>query len=197
MDILIFVLKATLVLAINIGFGYLISYCFHAFFFYPKKVYIFAKYPLAFTPGLLHRKKKQLLDYINTKLEEYYTYVNNDYFEKNFLTDFENKIHDEVYPYILKFLEKDWMPAFVKEKLEHILSDILWMIIYKLTRTVFPKILHDIKIDRKIELLDIKLDIYKLRELFEKHIYKYLLYFNLAFFTVIGLLNMLLFIILA
>ncbi len=197
MDIIMFIIKALFVLVINIGLGYILSYCFHAFFFYPKKLYFLGKYPVSFTPGLLHRKKKQLIDYLNKKLNEYFDYVKKDYFDINFLTEFENKIFNDCYPHIHKFLNKDWLPGFLKTRLEYLISDLLWLIIYKLTRKIIPKLLKDYQAEKQILLLDIKLDIYKLKQLFEEHVFKYFLYFNLVFFTIIGIINMFLFVILA
>lgn len=197
MIFILFLLKSLIVLGINIGFGYLISYCFHFYFFYPRKLYLFNRYHFPFSPGLLHRKKKVLIDYLHNKLNEYYNYTKQDYFQKNFLTDFENKIYNEIYPFVSKFLEKEWIPSFLHKKLLDISSNLTWSVIYKITRVVFPKSLHEFQVDQKIDMLDIKLDIYKLRELFEEYVYKYFLYFNLTFFTVVGLMNMIVFMVLA
>ncbi|MDD4156115.1 MAG: hypothetical protein WC234_01990 [Endomicrobiaceae bacterium] len=197
MDVLFFIIKALIILTVNIGLGYLLSYCFNAFFFFPKKLYFLGKYQVPFTPGLLHRKKKLLITYLSGKLYEYNQYVHSEYFEKNFLTDFENKIFDEIYPYVKNFMSRNWMPDFLKTKIEYLMADLVWMLIYKLTRTIIPKLLRDHQAEKQILLLDLKLDIYKLKELFDEYVYKYLLYFNLAFFTVIGIINTILFILLA
>ncbi|MDD2387961.1 MAG: hypothetical protein PHP52_14395, partial [Bacteroidales bacterium] len=107
------------------------------------------------------------------------------------------KIFDEIYPYVKNFMSRNWMPDFLKTKIEYLMADLVWMLIYKLTRTIIPKLLRDHQAEKQILLLDLKLDIYKLKELFDEYVYKYLLYFNLAFFTVIGIINTILFILLA
>jgi len=193
MDVFIVILKGLIVFGINVGFGYLISYCFHFFLFYPRKIYIFNRYPLKFTPGLLFRKKKQLINYLKRIVAEYYDYVRRDYFDSNFLTEYENKIYNEVFPHVKSFVDREWIPSFISKKLNHLLSELVWMIIYQLSRTILPRILREVEIEKKIDILDVKMDIFKLREYFEEYVYKYFLYFNLAFFAVVGIMNMIVF----
>lgn len=197
MDLLVAILKGLVVLGVNIGFGYLITYSFHFFLFYPRKICLFGKYPLKFTPGLLFRKKKQLIDYLKKIMADYYDYVSRDYFDKNLLTEYENKIYNEIFPHIKKFVTKEWLPSFISDRINNLLSDLTWMIIYQLSRNILPQILREVQVERKIDILDMKMDIFKVREYFEEYVYKYLLYFNLTFFAVVGVINMIVFWILA
>ena len=197
MDILITILKGIIVLGINIGFGYVISLCFHFYFFYPRKIVLFNTYELKFTPGLVFRKKKQLINLLHKTLNDYFDFAKRDYSHPNFLTEYENKLYEEVFPYIKDFISKEWMPAFISSKIESILSDLTWFLIYKLSRTIIPRLLKELEVEKKIDILDAKLDVYRLRDYFDEYFYKYYLYFNLAFFAVVGILNMIVFWILA
>ena len=197
MDILFSIFKGLVILGVNISFGYLISYCLHFYLFYPRDVYFFNKYHFYFSPGLIFRKKKKLISYMHSKVAEYLTCVKEDYFHKNFLTEYEEMFYKEAYDYLKRSLDLDWLPKLIKEKLEYLLSHLVWTVILKLTRTIIPELIQEYNIDQKIDKLDMILDVYKLRTLFEEHFYRYMLYFNLFFFSVVGVLNMIMFFLLS
>ena len=197
MDIFITILKGIIVLGINIGFGYLISLCFHFYFFYPRKIYLFNKFDVHFTPGLAFRKKKQLINFLHKSLNDYIDYSKRDYTQTNFLTEYENKLYNEVFPYIKDFIIKEWVPDFISSKICSVISDLTWMIIYKISRTIIPRLLKEFEVEKKIDILDAKLDVYRLRDYFDEYVYKYYLNFNLIFFAIVGVMNMIVFWILA
>ena len=193
---MIIFLKCIIILCLNILLGWFIAYSLHFYLFYPRKIFFFNKYRFYFSPGLIYRKKEKLITYLHDKVNEYYQYVNQDYIEINFLTNFENKMYDEIFSFIKKYLKREWIPEFIRSKVMEMISWLLWMGIRYLTRTFIPRYILEHKLHQKIDILDIKLDVNKLKKYYEEYIYKNYLYFNLVFFTVIGLINMVLFIIL-
>ena len=193
MELLLIILKGVIVLGVNIGFGYILSECIHFYLFHPRKIVVCNKIDLRFTPGLVFRKKRQFINYLHKLLIDYFDYAKRDYFQVNFLTEYENKLYDELFPLITKYINKDWIPEFISKKLDSVLSDLTWMLIYKLSRTLIPRLLKDLQVEKKIDLLDTKLDVYKLRDYFDEYFYKYFLQFNLAFFAFVGVMNMVVF----
>ena len=189
-------LKCLIIVGVNIGLGYLISYAWHFYLFYPRKIYIFGKYHFYFSPGLLHRGKKNLIEYLHKKLKEYFEFAKKDIWNINFLTDFEKKAYKEIFRFIKKYLKNDWLPNYLKKRINEVISVLLWITIRHLTRSVMPRVLIELQMEYRIDLLDLKLDVYKLSKLFEKHVYKYILGFNICLFTLVGVINMALFLIL-
>ena len=196
MNFLFIFLKCLIILGVNIGFGWFISYVFQFYLFHPRKIYLFGKFPFYFSPGLLYRGKAKLINYLHQILIDYFEYVKEGYNHINFLTDFEKKMYKDIFPFLKKYLDMDWMPDLLKNKLNVVLSTILWMVIRHLTRSVFPRILIEINMECKIDLLDLKLDVNKLKFLFDKYFYNLLLAINLSVFAIAGMCNVLLFFIL-
>jgi hypothetical protein len=196
MNIFVLICKSLLVLIVNIGFGYAISYAFYFLFFYPRNIYFFAKYHFYFSPGIVYKKKEQLLKYLNKWVVDYFECVKQDYRIKNFLTEYENKIFDEIYPFITDFIQNEWIPEFLENKINCTIAKIIKKGIRIFSRDILPQFLEEWGIFTKLDILDLKLDIKKLENLVNKYVYQYFLKFNLFFFTIIGLMNMLLFMIL-
>ena len=197
MDTFIFLLKAILVLGINIGFGYIISICFHFYFFYPRKIVWFNRYHLWCTPGFTYRRKAQLIEYLKQLIDDYFDMVKQDFRFYNQLTKYETRVYKEIYPYIVDFCDRDWIPQILEDKINELISNGLWFAIRKFSRSILPSLLNDWQIYTKLDLLDLKLDIKKLEDLFNLHFYRYFRLFNICFFAIVGILNMILFLILA
>ncbi|MCL2063620.1 MAG: hypothetical protein FWG98_04525 [Candidatus Cloacimonetes bacterium] len=196
MDILIIIIKCLIIVAINISLGWLISYSWHFYLFYPRKIYLWGKHHFYFSPGLFYRKKKDFIKYLHKKIKEYFEYAKKDFRNVNFLTSFEKNTYNEIFAFIKKNLNNEWLPKSVKHNINQAISCILWVLIRHITRSVIPRLMIELQIDYKIDLLDLKLDINILRKVFLEHIYKYFYWFNLIFFTFVGILNMIIFLIL-
>ena len=197
MNVLIVILKCLIILSVNIGFGMMICACLRFYLFHHKKEVIFKKYHISFTPGLLYRKKKQFILYLKKLINNYYEYIKKDYTATNFLTEYERKIYHAIYPIVIKYIDKDWLPDFVREKMYDIISKMTWFIVRMFARNILPQMLAEWKIYTKIDHLDVKIDIYEIKHYFDKYLYHYLLKFSLTFFTIVGLINMAMFLILA
>ena len=196
MDFLIIFIKCLIIIIVNIGLGWLISYSWHFFLFYPKKIYLLGKYHFYFSPGILYKGKSKFINYLHQKLKEYFEYAEKGVNHANFLTKFEKDAYREIYAFLKEYLEQPWMSDSIKAWVKDTSSKILWIAIRHITRSVFPRILLELKIEHKIDILDMKLDIEIAKKLFEEHIYKYFKWFNLLLFSVVGLVNMVLFLVL-
>ena len=189
-------INCLLILIVNISVGLILCSTLKFYLFYPRKIFLFGKYGLSCTPGLLFRYKNTLISYLHIKLKEYRNSLLQEYRNINFLTDLEKKIYHELYPYLQKFLHNTWIPDFIRYRANIMLSNLFWMLIRFITRNIIPRLLVEYQIEYKIDLLDLKLDIYELKNLFIKHVYNYLLIFNICFFFIIGIINMVLYLIL-
>ena len=193
MDFLIIFSKGLLFIILNILLGYLFCYVIHKLLFYPKKVYLFGKYPLSFTPGFVHRKKKKLIDYLHGKLKDYLLYAESDESERNFLTDFEKKIYKELIPVIKRTFFTNWIPKVVRDFFDGLLEDISWHFIRKLTRMIIPRLVVEFKLHKQIDLLDLKLNVYELEKYFNEYVYSFMMTFVLVSLGVVGIFNAILY----
>jgi len=197
MTVLLFIVKSLIILGVNIAFGYIICIFFHGFFFYHRKVILFGKYPVPFTPGLVYRKKEQLIHYLYSLIDNYFEYVKRDYRERNTLNEYEHRVYHELFPIITDFCERDWIPGFLEDKLHDFLSRMLWAIIRKFSRSILPTLLREWDIYTKLDIVDLKLDVSKIRQIFDDYFYQYFMWFNIVFFAIVGVLNMVMFMILS
>ena len=190
------ILKCLIIFISNVIFGWLLGKILFFYLFYPRKVYIFPKKSLIFTPGLFFRYKEKLISFLHRILKEYIECTNMDYRSVNFLTDFEKKIFKEVYPFMQKLFRKSLMPEFFRYRINGVLTNILWKLIRYLSRNLLPRLILQLQVEHKIDILDLKLDIYQVRRLFRDNILNYIQLFNICLFSIVGLLNILLFIVL-
>jgi len=85
------------------------------------------------------------------------------------------------------------MPNIIKKNIERQVSQLTWFFIYKFSRTIIPNMIKDLNINQKIDKIDLIVDVYKLRKIFEEHFFYFILNFNILFFTLVGIVNVLLF----
>lgn len=192
MAFLIFLLKCLIFLGINIGFGLLFLYLFKWFFFLSKPVYIFGK-KMPLTPGLLHRKKKWLINKLYQIIKEYLQFAMDEMDRYNYLARFEDKLNKQYQDFVSPLLDNVPLPRFLKTKFEKWIFSFGKMLIRKLLRSFIPWIIEQADLQGKVQLLDDKLDIFMIERYFNEYVFKYLRYFTIAFWGLTGLLNVFIF----
>ena len=187
-------LKSLVFILINVLCGYLFVYTIKFILFYPRtKKYIFNK-KIPFTPGLIPRKKDWLINKVETLLRDYLRdcKINT---EKSRVTRWENKVFKKAWNKC-EYVEKiKYLPGFIKEKLHYICSLLAYEFAKQFLRDFVPYLMERYNIKQYINLADKKIDIDTIRDFYNKYIYKYSLYIVLTFFGLMGLLNMLIYLI--
>lgn len=195
MFFLIGLLKFIIILGVNIGFGLLLSSLIYSFFFCSRTKYFFG-YKIPFTPGLLYRKKKWLINKLNKLVNDYIRYASDENLQNNYLAVFERKMQKNIHESLKEFFKGKMLPAFMKNKLVSWLQSLSQLIVRKITRELIPYIIFTADISGKIDLLEDKLNIDMLKTYFNEYVYKYILYFIYIFFGLIGICNSVLYLIL-
>ncbi len=192
MFFIIGLIKCLLFLAINIGVGLSFCYLFKWFFFLSKPLYLFGKH-IPFTPGLLHRKKKWLINKLFQIIKDYLQYAMDEANRHNYLARLEDNLNNQYQEFTSPFLLNTPLPHFIKAKFEKWIQSFGKMLIKKLLRSFVPWVINQADIKGKIELLNEKLDIFMIERYFNEYVFKYILYFTIAFYGLTGLLNIIIF----
>ena len=116
MIFLLGLLKFLIIVLANIAVGYVLYKGVLLYFFCEEQRY-FLGYKIPLTPGLLHRKKKWVINKLSDLLAQYLEYANNDRDRDNYLSRFEDKLFDTFHTAIQQFFEEKTLPSFIKATL--------------------------------------------------------------------------------
>ena len=165
-----------------------------AFLFIPRKEKRLFGTRVIGTPAFAYRKKiwlirkldKMLLDYIRDSRDES---------QNSRVTKWEQDAFKKAWDKF-EFLEKiKFLPRVLIEKIRYFLSVLVFEIVKQFLRTFIPYLMEKYEVKKYIQLLDKKLDMEIIRSYFNRYVYKYMLIVSLTFFSLIGLGNMVIYLI--
>ncbi len=187
-------LKSLTFILFNVFIGFLIVFIIKKFLFFPKRpIYISGK-RIPGSPGFLFRKKEWLIKRLKKLLYEYLKDTVSES-EETKIARWEQKAYRDTWDK-LEFLDNiRFLPRNIKEKIRHFISLIVFEIIKQFLRSFVPFLMKKYQVEKYIEILDNKLDMNLILEYFNKYIYKYMLIISLSFYFLIGLGNMILYLI--
>ncbi len=186
-------LKSLLFIVWNIALGFAILISIKWFLFNPKPKFIFGK-KLPLTPGFLVRKRDWLFNKARDILHDYLEQAE---FEKNgYLAKWEKAVYEAVWDKTSFIEEWKFIPKSLKEKLHTFLSTASRDIARNLLRKTVPRMIEQYRLELQIEKYDFQFSIDFFYGYFRRYIYKPLCYAFLAINTIIGVLNMFLFLVL-
>lgn len=186
-------LKSLIFIVWNIALGFAVLASVKWFLFNSKALFVFGK-KLPFTPGLLVRKRDWVFNKARDILHDYLEQAEN---EKNgYLVKWEKAIFEAVWEKTAFIEEWKYIPRGIKQKLHTTLSTATRDIARNILRKTVPRMIEQYRLELQIEKIDFKLSIEFFYTYFQKYIYKPLWYAFLAVNTLIGILNMILFLIL-
>ncbi len=187
-------LKSLLFIVWNIALGFAILASLRWFLFNPKAKFIFGK-KILFTPGFLVRKRDWLFNKARDILHDYLEQAE---YEKNgYLAKWEKAVYEAVWEKTSFIEEWKYVPKSLKEKLHTLISVASRDIARNLLRKTVPRMVEQYRLELQIEKFDFQFSIDFFYTYFKKYIYKPLWYAFLAINAIIGISNMILFIILA
>ncbi len=187
-------LKSLLFIVWNVALGFAILATVKWYLFNPKARFIFGK-KILFTPGLLVRKRDWLFNKVRDILHDYLEQADSQ--KTGYLTKWEKAIFDVVWEKT-NFIE-NWklIPKGIKEKIHMSLSTACRDIARNLLRKTVPRIIEQYRIELQIDKFDFQFSIDFFYNYFKKYVYKPLWYVFLGVNCIIGILNMILYLILA
>ncbi len=187
-------LKSLTFILFNVFIGFLIVFIIKMFLFFPKRpIYISGK-RIPGSPGFLFRKKEWLIKRLKKLLYEYLKDTVSES-EETKIARWEQKAYRDTWDK-LEFLDNiRFLPQNIREKIRHFISLIVFEIIKQFLRSFVPFLMKKYQVEKYIEILDNKLDMNLILEYFNKYIYKYMLIISLSLYFLIGLGNMIFYLI--
>ncbi|MBC8384111.1 MAG: hypothetical protein H8E57_01170 [Candidatus Cloacimonetes bacterium] len=178
----------------NLLAGYLIVFTVKAIIFYPTKPVFYRNKKIPFTPGLAYRKKNWLIKKISGLLSNYLKDCESAELDTR-VAKWENEVYKKAWDRLDQIERFKLLPAKFRENIRHFLSMIVYELVRQFLMIFVPYLLDKYKVENYIELVSQKLDVDTILGYFDKYIYRYMLYFSLSFFFLVGFGNMILFII--
>jgi len=185
-------LKGLFFILFNLLSGFLIVFTIKAILFLPRKAYYFNGKKIIFTPGLLYRKRDWLMNKIRKELKDFLAEAKSDG-EEGRISKWEKEAFKKAWEKF-EFIEKPrFVPKVIKENLHFFFSAITFEVVKQFLRSFIPYLMEHYQINKYVQLLDKKLNIDIIYGYFNKYLYKYLMWFSLGFFLIVGIGNMIIY----
>jgi len=142
---------------------------------------------LFFTPGLIIRKEKQLLQKIDQAIVEYHKFCLDK--DSATLTRVEDKLSRIIFQKTEFLQNYHFLPTFLSLFLRKILSGVVYQIALQAGREILPSLSNKYEIETRLQEVRAKIEPELIEELSQKYFFKYLLYFFATLGTLIGATN--------
>jgi len=187
-------LESLLFIVWNIALGLVVVYFIRWFLFNPKAKFVFGKRCIL-TPGFLVRKRDWLFEKAREILHDYIRQAENANLKDGYLAKWEEKVRSVLWEKT-DFVDS-WplMPAKMKASIRKKIVDAFTGIVSKLLRKTVPRMLEQWRVEHRIDDYDFQFSIEFFRKYYNLYVHKYLLYLFLIVNFIIGVENMILYLI--
>lgn len=189
-------LKSLLFIAWNIVIGLGLVFLLRCLLFNLKSRFIFGMH-IPLTPGFIIAKR----DWIFNKARE----IVNDYLKQaeslsdsfGYLSKWEKLIYDTVMEKV-QFMD-GWvlLPQSWKDKIKKTIAKAARDIARMILRSLIPKLIEQLQVEKRIDDFDEQFSSRVLRQYYNQYVHKYLIYLFLVLNLLIGITNMILYLIIA
>ncbi len=189
-------LKSLLFIVLNVGLGLLLVYLLKWFLFNPKqRKFLGTRNPL--TPGFLVRKRDWLFNKARDLLHGYLEQAQDEKLKTGYLFDLEEQVQQKVWDQT-SFVD-DWplLPGGLKQKIRDAVANAVRGIAGKVLRKTVPHFLEQWRVEYRIDEFDEKFNLEFFYKYFRQYLYVPLLKIIGGLNLLLGILNMVLFLILA
>jgi hypothetical protein len=189
-------LKSLLFIVWNIAIGVLIIELIRWLLFNQKSRFIFGIH-IPLTPGFIISKRDWVFNKLRAILHDYLDQADKITDTYGYLAKWEKLVYDAIWDKAdfvdeWKFLPKSW-----KQKIKQKLAQISKEIARKILRQVVPKLIEQLQIEHRIDDFDEKISSKVIRQYYNQYVHKYLIYFFMATNFLVGITNMILYLIIA
>lgn len=187
------ILKSFSFILWNIALGLSIVYLFKWFLFNSKARYIFGK-RIPLTPGFLVAKREWLFSKVRDILHDYLEQANNP--DRN---GYLNKWLKQIRMFLWEKTEfvQEWrfLPAKFKQSIRTKIVDAFVNLAGNLLRKTVPRLIEQLRVEHRIDDFDFQFSIDFFYGYFRRYVYKPMLIAFLVVNFIIGIMNMILFLI--
>jgi uncharacterized membrane protein YheB (UPF0754 family) len=193
---MIMFLKSLIFIAWNVALGLSIVVLFKWVLFNSKARYIFGK-RIPLTPGFLVAKREWVFSKARDLLHDYLEQAANPKSHNGYLSRWLKQIRSWLWEKT-DFVES-WklMPGKLKDTIRHKIVDAFTNIAANLLRKTVPRLIEQLRIEHRIDDYDFQFSIDFFYRYFKKYVYKPLLLVFLAVNVLIGIMNMVLYLLIA
>ncbi|MCK9558177.1 MAG: hypothetical protein M0R50_09085 [Candidatus Cloacimonetes bacterium] len=187
-------LKSLLFIVWNIALGLAIVYFIRWYLFNNRHHFSLGKH-IVLCPGLLVRKRDWLFTKARDLLFDYIRQAENPGIKDGYLAKWEQKVRDYLWEKT-DFVES-WplMPAKMKQSIRTKIVDAFTGIVSRLLRKTVPRLLEQWRVEHRIDDYDFQFSIEFFLKYHNLYVHKYLVYVFLVLNFIIGVENMILYLI--
>lgn len=187
-------LQSLLFIVWNIVLGLLVIYLVKWLLFNPKPRFIFGK-KVWLTPGLIVSKREWLFNKARFLLHDYLRQAENSHDRNGYLAKWEDQAHEFLWEKTDFVDSWRFVPAKLKNGIRRKVVEGLVGIVSKLLRKTVPRLAEQLRVEHRLDDYDFQFSIEFFRKYYNKYVHKYLVYFFIAVNFIIGVANMILFLI--
>jgi len=180
----------------NAGMGVLWAWLVMAVFFLPRRQWHFFGAPVPFTPGFLWRKKDWLFRQANRYVDDYLNAAMNDDDTESIIAQWEQKVWDAVWGRLETLEHQEKIPAAVGRVLRQVISQVVLEVVRQALRNFIPYLVEYYNARSWLDLAEEKLDVGVILKYANRYVFKYIYLFMLGLCTLIGLFNVIVFLLL-
>ncbi|MCF7793643.1 MAG: hypothetical protein K9M95_07500 [Candidatus Cloacimonetes bacterium] len=188
-------LKPVFIILWNMLPGFLVTYLIKQALFFPDKEKRFPngkKVPL--TPGFAYKAKNYLIHRITRLVQDFINDSRNNDSESR-ISKWENDMFHKAWNKFepienIKILPHKW-----KENIRFFFASIIYQLTKQFLRSFVPYLMEHYEVEKYIELIDKKIDMDIIKHYYERYIYRYVMYVVLAIGFVVGLWNVIIYLI--
>lgn len=189
-----FFLKSLTFIPWNIAIGILLLYLLDWFLFNLKSRKCFGIH-IPLTPGFVVRKREWIFDKVRDILHDYLEQAEDKLRKHGYLAKWEKIIRDSVFEKTIFVAEWKLMPGKWKEKIRNFMADSVKGIVSRILRQMVPRFIEQWRIEHRIDDYDEQFNAEFLRKFWRKYVFKYMLWAFLIINFLIGINNLIWFLI--
>lgn len=189
-------LKSLSFIVWNIALGLSLVYLFKWLLFNAKARYVFGK-RIPLTPGFLVAKREWLFSKARDMLHDYLDQAANPTRNTGYLNKWINQI--KIFLWEKTDFVQQWriLPAKLKDNIRNKIVDAFTSLAANLLRKTIPRMIEQLRIEHRIDDYDFQFSIDFFYRYFKKYVYKPLILVFIALNFMIGVMNMILFLVIA
>ena len=187
-------LKSLIFPLANCFYGFLIVFLLRCFLLTPKSEIRISGKRLPLTPGFLYRKRNQVIKLMQDTLNNYLKDCQ-DTSQLSRISVWENRIFRNVWERMESVDNIKFLPHFITSNIRYGIALVAYELARQFLRTFVPFLLEKYKAQHLIDIVDEKLDMKIVTEYFDKYVYKYMMIFFVGMGLLIGIGNMIVYLI--
>ncbi len=187
-------LYSIIFLAYNLFIGFLLVFIIKVFLFIPREKLYIGNKKVPFTPGFAFRKKDWLIQKLSSILSDFLRDCRDEK-DESMISKWELEVFKKTWDKLESIENIKFVPRAVKEKIHYFCSVLVYEIVKQFLRSFIPYLIENYKVSKYIDVLSQKLDMNIICGYFNKYVFKYMMLFSLAIHFLIGLGNMIVYLI--